>query len=175
MAAMPPQPHQMAAMAQHMAAAEGQDPAHMASQQAVAHQMAMMAGGAGYQLQGLPQAPMGEGMDGTPGSAGANRFKPSQKQREDLELVSRNGQYTRKCKELEDYAKNEGLPYKAVLSWFDRNKARMMEADRITAASTAGDQQAIQQAAQMAQNTTPQRFKPTQEQIQGRSTPPNII
>jgi len=46
-----------------------------------------------------------------------------------MEEAVRQGQYKRKCKELEDYSRQEGLPYKAVLSWFDRNKARLIQQD----------------------------------------------
>ena len=115
--------------------------------------------GSGIVLSSVPTVPGPEDMEamqsGTP-----TRFKPTTKQREEMEQACRAGQFKRKCKELEDYALQENLPYKAVLSWFDRNKQRIMAMD-------VQPEGAESSALAVVSNVTPQRFKPTPDQIQG--------
>ena len=112
-------------------------------------------------------------------SAPPNRFKPSAKQRADMEQAVRAGGYKRKCKELEEYARHEGLPYKAVLSWFDRNKSRLMQLDAQPTTQLIPCGQPGPDGALVADpggivvpiTHTTQRFKPTPEQIIGVAQP----
>jgi hypothetical protein len=105
----------------------------------------------------------------------APRFKPSREQREEMEAAMRAGEFKRKCKELEEYARVQGLPYKAVLSWFDRNKTRVMKTEaEIPPAVLVQDPSLLEDGivanpkAQMPpSNPPPGRFKPTPEQLVG--------
>ena len=129
--------------------------------------------------QGLNNMMQPQHMDGTlvdPLAAGSiSRFKPATLQREEMENCVRNGQYKRKCKELEDYARQEGLPYKAVLSWFDRNKSRLMLMDQqpqttVVPCGSQGPDGAMvtdPNGLIVPVNNAPQRFKPTPDQING--------
>lgn len=128
---------------------------HAALQAAAAMQANLMQGG---QMTTVDPATMQVIAHQVGQQGGAQpRFKPSQKQREEMENAVRAGGFKRKCKELEDYARQEGLPYKAVLSWFDRNKTRLMHQDVVT--TETGDMMAVSGA--------PSRFKPTPEQTVG--------
>jgi len=94
-----------------------------------------------------------------------------------MEEAVRQGQYKRKCKELEDYSRQEGLPYKAVLSWFDRNKSRLMQQDaqpQMMQLGQAGPDGTIvpnPDGAMVPIQSTPTRFKPTPDQILGEIPP----
>lgn len=126
--------------------------------------------------QGPPGMTAADGVLVDPNAPGSvNRFKPTAKQREEMENCVRAGQYKRKCKELEDYARQEGLPYKAVLSWFDRNKSRLMLLDQqpsttvIPCGQTGPDGNIVTEPTGMvvSVNNAAHRFKPTPEQILG--------
>ena len=125
------------------------------------------------------QLPVGMSADGVvvdpSATTSTTRFKPTAKQREEMENCVRMGQYKRKCKELEEYARQEGLPYKAVLSWFDRNKSRLMLLDQqpqttvIPCGQPGPDGIIVTEpnGVVVPVNNAPHRFKPTPEQIAG--------
>jgi len=43
-----------------------------------------------------------------------------------MEIAARKGSLKRKCQELAQYAQAQQLPYNGVLSWFDRNRKKLM-------------------------------------------------
>ena len=43
-----------------------------------------------------------------------------------MERAARAGGLKRKCQHLADYATAQNLPYSGVLSWFDRNRKKLL-------------------------------------------------